>query len=265
MDLFALIIYLVTGATAGVLAGLLGIGGGAIIVPALIALFGHLHFDSTWAPHQAVATSLATIVATGSASAYAHHRHGAVVWGLLPSLGGGLLVGATLGALLGGQIAPLWLQRLFALFLLYTGARMLLVPSPITTQARLPGPAALAGSGVGFGTLSALLGVGGGILIVPFLARHGLALRQAVGTASACGVAIAIAGGLGFVIAGWGRPELPALSLGFLYWPAALAIILTSMPMATLGANLAHRLPTLLLKRVFASLLLVVSIGLLRG
>lgn len=264
MDPLALAAYLATGAVAGLLAGLLGIGGGALIVPALIAIFSYLHLDGLWAPHQAVATSLATIIATGTVSAYSHHRRGAVDWHTFRPLGPALLMGAGLGALFGSAIAPIWLQRLFALFLFYTGTRMLLgrqqtAPRPFPTQQRL------FGAGIGFGALAALLGVGGGILVVPFLARHGVALRRAVGTASACGVPIAAAGTLGFVVTGWERTGLPPHSLGFVYWPAALAVVATSMPLANLGARLAHRLPTAALRRVFALLLLLVGVGLLRG
>lgn len=264
LDILALAAFLATGAAAGLLAGLLGIGGGALIVPALIAIFGYLHLDGLWAPHQAVATSLATIIATGSVSAYSHHRRGSVDWRLFRLLGPALLLGAGLGAFAGGAIAPIWLQRLFALFLLFTGVRML-IGSGQAAQHPLPSSARVSGAGIGFGALSALLGVGGGILVVPFLARHGVSLRRAVGTASACGVPIALAGSLGFVIAGWGRSGLPAHSLGFVYWPAAVAIIATSMPLANLGARLAHRLPTSVLKRVFALLLLLIGLGLLRG
>jgi uncharacterized membrane protein YfcA len=260
----ALIAYLATGMVAGTLAGLLGIGGGAIIVPALIAIFGYLHLDGVWAPHQAVATSLATIIATGSTSAYSHHRRGAVDWRVFRILGVALLGGAGVGALLGGQIAPIWLQRLFALFLLLNGVRMLR-RSGTASLNELPARATMGAAGVAFGTVSALLGIGGGILVVPFLARHGVAMRRAVGTASACGVPIAVAGSIGFMIAGWGRSGLPEHSLGFVYWPAALAIIATSIPMANVGTRLAHRLPTTTLKRVFALLLIATGVGLLAG
>jgi len=264
VDPLALIAYLTTGAVAGLLAGLLGIGGGALIVPALIAIFSYLHLDSTWAPHLAVTTSLATIIATGSVSAYSHHRRGALDWAIFRVLGPALLIGAGIGACFGGEITPLWLQRLFALFLFYSGVRML-ARQPRTATKPLPTRPRLLGTGIGFGALSALLGVGGGVLVVPFLARHGIDLRRAVGTASACGVPIAAAGSLGFILAGWGRSGLPAQSLGFLYWPAAVAIVATSMPFANLGARLAHRLPTQALKRVFALLLLLVGVGLIRG
>lgn len=264
LDPISLAAFLATGALAGSLAGLLGIGGGAIIVPALIGIFGYLHLDGMWAPHQAVATSLATIIATGSVSAFSHHRRGALDWPVFRQLGPALLIGAGLGALAGGEITPVWLQRLFALFLLYTGARMLLRKQQATPKP-FPPPHRVLGAGVGFGVLSAVLGVGGGILVVPFLARHGVELRRAVGTASACGVPIAAAGSLGFIVSGWDRAGLPPHSIGFVYWPAVLAIVTTSMPFANLGTRLAHRLPTSSLKRVFALLLLLVGIGLLSG
>ncbi len=264
VDPVAIAAFLATGALAGLLAGLLGIGGGAIIVPALIGIFGYLHLDGVWAPHQAVATSLATIIATGSVSAYSHHRRNALDWPAFRQLGPALLIGAGLGALAGGQIAPIWLQRLFALFLLYTGARMLL-RKQLSAPRPFPLPPRVLGVGVGFGLLSAVLGVGGGILVVPFLARHGIELRRAVGTASACGVPIAAAGSLGFIISGWDRAGLPPHSFGFIYWPAVLAIVATSMPFANLGTRLAHRLPTSAVKRIFALLLLLVGVGLLHG
>lgn len=263
MEPLALIAYLATGAVAGTLAGLLGIGGGAIIVPALIAIFSYLHMDGIWAPHQAIATSLATIIATGSAAAYSHHRRGAVDWSMFRVLGGALLAGAGLGALLGGQIAPSWLQRLFALFLIFNGVRMLLQRQAAPRHTS-PGTAGMTAAGVTFGAIAALLGIGGGILVVPFLSRRGVAMRRAVGTASACGVPIATAGSIGFVIAGWGRSGLAEHSLGFVYWPAALAIAAASIPMANVGTRLAHRLPTAALKRIFAVLQLLVGIGLLQ-
>ena len=266
MDPFALPAFLATGALAGLLAGLLGIGGGALIVPALIAIFAYLPLATAWAPHQAVATSLATIVATGSASAYAHHRRGAVRWPVFRVLAPALLLGGAAGALASGLIAPWWLQRLFALFLLYMGARMLLRrPDARAAAAALAPGRAMAAVGAAFGAVSALLGIGGGVLVVPYLARRGLAMQQAVATASACGVPIALAGSLGFVAAGWERPGLPAGSLGFVYWPAALAILCASVPMAALGARLAHRLPTAALKRLFGAFLLLAAGELLIG
>lgn len=266
MEPIALFAFLGLGALAGVLAGLLGIGGGVVIVPALLWLFSHLALTGMdphagLIPQQAVATSLATVVATGSASALAHHRRGAVALRLVVRLLPGLLLGAWLGALAAAHLPATWLTRLFALFLCYSGARMIAQPE-VQAAARLPGALGLAAIGTGFSALSALLGIGGGTLLVPYLARRGVRMAHAVATAGACGVPLALAGSIGFVVAGWDRAGLPAQSLGFIYWPAALAIIAASVPLAPLGARLAHWLPTAVLKRLFGALLLLVALRL---
>jgi uncharacterized membrane protein YfcA len=259
-----LLAFTAIGAVAGLLAGLLGIGGGAVIVPALILLFTQLGFVEAWIPHLAVATSLVTVIATGAASTWAHQGRGAVSWQLVLRLAPWILLGAWLGAWIAGWLSAFWLKRLFALFLLYNALRMLHATPP-TPRSGLPSTPVLGGFATVFGALSALLGIGGGILIVPFLARHGVAMQRAVATSSACGVPLAMAGTLGFVLSGWGHDDLPAQSLGFIYWPAALSIMALSMPMATVGARLAHRLPTRTLRRIFGILLLLVGLQLLLG
>jgi uncharacterized membrane protein YfcA len=263
LEPLAALAFAAVGACAGLLAGLLGIGGGAVIVPALLVLLPAVGADSAWTPHQAVATSLATVVAAGSASALSHHRRGAVRWRLFRQLVPGILIGAAGGALLAGLLPSLWLKRLFALFLLVSGARLLLAGAARLGGRPFPGHAARLAAGGGIGALSAVLGIGGGIMLVPYLAHHGLPLRNAVATSSACGVPLALAGTLAFVVSGWQHPDLPAYSIGFVLWPAALAIAAAAVPMATVGARLAHRLPTFWLRRVFAVLLLVVGTRLL--
>jgi uncharacterized membrane protein YfcA len=253
--------YLATGAAAGLLAGLFGLGGGVILVPALIWVFGHMGVASDWIPHLAVGTSLATIIGTGGASAHAHHRRGAVRWDLFRRLAPGIVLGAWLGAALAGLLPELWLKRLFAVFLLYVGATLLLGSAAPAARA-LPGRLGLGLTGVGIGALSALVGIGGGTLTVPFLVRSGLDLRRAVATSAACGVPIAVAGAIGFVVMGWGRAGLPAGATGFVYWPAVLTILLASIPTAPLGARLAHGLPLAVLRRLFALLLLGVAVRL---
>jgi len=266
VDPIALLAFLSIGALAGLLAGLLGIGGGVVIVPALLWLFSHLSLagmdpQASLIPQQAVATSLATVMATGLASALAHHRRGAVELRLLVQLLPGLLLGAWLGALAAAHLPAAWLTRLFALFLFYSGARMVAQPS-VQAHASLPGTPGLAAAGTGFGALSALLGIGGGILVVPYLAGRGVRMAHAVATASACGVPLALAGSIAYMLSGWGRAGLPPHSLGFVYWPAALAIMAASVPLAPLGARLAHWLPTAVLKRLFGALLLLIALRL---
>jgi uncharacterized membrane protein YfcA len=262
MDLWELAAYLITGVASGVLAGLFGVGGGVVVVPALIFIFGGIGLAPDWIPHLAVGTSLAAIVATGAASAYAHHRRRAVRWDLVRSLAPGIVIGAWAGAALAGVLSDEWLKRLFGCFLLYVGGRMLLRRADAALWA-LPGTAGMLAAGAGIGALSALVGIGGGTITVPFLSRVGIDMRRAVATSSACGVPIAVAGALGFIAVGWGRHGLPAASTGFVYWPAVAAILAASVPMAPIGAHLAHRLPVDQLKRVFAALLLVLGARLL--
>ena len=263
MLLIELTAYLGIGAFAGVLAGLFGVGGGAVIVPALLLLFGALNLGGDWTAQLAVGTSLATIVGTGAASTLAHQRRGGVRWDIVWPLAPGIVVGALAGAVVAGWLPSAWLQRMFALFLAYVGTSLLLTrPAAVVVVLPLPGRGGLAGVGSGIGALSALVGIGGGTLTVPFLLRHGIAMRQAVGTSAACGLPIALAGALGFILSGWARSGLPALSSGFVYWPAVVAMLIASMPLAPLGARLAHTLPVALLKRLFGGLLLVMAVHL---
>jgi uncharacterized membrane protein YfcA len=256
--------HLVIGALSGLLAGLFGIGGGVIIVPALVFLFKETGMAPGWIAHLAVGTSLAAIVGTGLASTLAHHRCGGVRWDLVVRLGAGLVLGAGCGALLAGLVPQVWMTRAFALFLGFVGWRMLF-PRRIAKVRVLPGPLGIALAGSGIGALSALVGIGGGTLTVPFLNARGIGLREAVGTSAACGLPIALAGTLGFILVGWGRADLPSAATGFVYWPAVAAILLASMPTAPLGARLAHRLPVDVLRRAFGVLLLVVALRLAVG
>lgn len=256
--------YLGTGVVAGLIAGLLGVGGGVVVVPALVWLFAEAGFIEGWIFHLAVGTSLAILIGTGSASAYSHHRRGAVHWDLVRILVPGLVVGAWIGSAVAGLLDEAWLRRIFGLFMVYVGLSMLL------TRARgegrgLPGALGMRLAGTGIGSLSALLGIGGGVLTVPFLSRSGLDMRRAVATSAACGPPIALAGVLGFIAVGWGREGLPPGSTGFVYWPAVAGILLASAPSAPIGAHLAHSLPLPVLKRIFAVLVLAVAAKLLLG
>ena len=256
-----LIAYLAIGALSGVLAGLFGVGGGAVMVPALILLFGALGgIGGDWMAHLAVGTSLATIIGTGAASTLAHHRRGGVRWDIVRPLAPGIVIGALAGAALAGWIPSLWLQRIFAVFLAYVGVRLLMTSTTaVSAPHPLPGRAGLAATGGGIGLLSSLVGIGGGTLTVPFLSSRGIGMRQAVGTSAACGLPIAVAGALGFVLVGWGRSGLPDWSSGFVYWPAVSTMLIASIPTAPLGARLAHSLPVPLLKRLFGVLLLLIA------
>lgn len=250
--------YLLLGVAAGVAAGLLGVGGGLIIVPVLIWIFRGKGFDDALVVHLAVGTSLATIVATSISSIIAHHRRGAVRWRLVAQLSPGLLIGAWLGAVIAGMLPTIALQRIYACFVIFVGIRMLL-KAHAEGRWELPGWPGMGMAGGLIGAVSAIVGIGGGTMTVPFLNGCRLDMRQAVATSSACGLPIALAGALGFVIFGWDLNNLPSASLGYVYWPAALGILITSILFAPLGARLAHQVPVVGLKRAFALLLLVVG------
>jgi len=256
--------YLGTGVLAGSLAGLLGIGGGIIVVPILVWVFFEAGFAAQWGFHLAVGSSLATLVGTGGASAYSHHRRGAVRWELIRGLAPWLVMGAGIGAAGAWLLDAAWLRRLLGLFQIYVGLGMLFQrPSG---KAPMPsGVLRVALAGTGIGVLSALVGIAGGTLIVPFLTRSGLDMRRAIATSATCGPFIALAGALGFIAVGRGRAGLPPGSTGFVYWPAVVGILLTSVPCAPLGARLAHTLPVPVLQRIFAILVLAVAAKLLFG
>lgn len=256
-----LLIYLTAGAGAGTAAGLLGIGGGVIVVPLLLVLFGLEGIEASVAMHLAVGTSLGTIVFTTLGSALSHYRLGAVELPAFRRLGLGLVAGAAAGAALAGLLPAEALKRLFGAFLLLGVPLMLLKPVPERHGAGRP--AGMLAAGGGIGTLSAMLGVGGGILAVPYLIRQGLPMHRAVATSAACMVPLATCGALGFIAAGWGDPRLPAGATGFVYWPALLGIAAASLVASSAAARLAHRVPARLLQRLFALLLVVVGLRLL--
>jgi uncharacterized membrane protein YfcA len=254
--------YGVLGAFAGGLAGLLGVGGGLVIVPVLALLFHHAGIAPSVLMHLAIGTSLATIVFTSLSSVWAHHRRGAVRWEVFVALTPGIVVGALAGAWLADRLPSANLRTVFGLFELAVALQMglNLRPSP---QRRLPGRLGMGLAGGGIGTLSALVGIGGGTMTVPFLQWCNVPMRQAVATSAACGLPIAVAGAVGFLLAGQGEVELPAASSGYIYWPAFFGIVAMSMLFAPLGARLAHALPAPLLKRFFAAFLLLLALRML--
>lgn len=243
--------YVVLGVFAGVIAGLLGVGGGLIIVPILVSLFVLQGFPSPVIMQLAVGTSLATIVFTSLSSMRAHHRRGAVNWPVMAQLSMGIVVGAWLGGVLAEWMGGLLLAALFGLFELTVAGQMAFGRPPAPHRVT-PGRLRNVVAGVVIGAVSALLGIGGGTLTVPYLVWHNVDVRQAVGTSSACGLPIALIGALGFVLVGWNVGALPPGSTGYVYWPAVIAISIASVASAPLGARLAHRLQQKNLKMVFA-------------
>ncbi|MEE3168785.1 MAG: sulfite exporter TauE/SafE family protein [Pseudomonadota bacterium] len=256
---FVLASYLALGAFAGTLAGLFGIGGGLIIVPVLIFSFDLQGMDPDITPHLAVGTSLATIMFTSVSSIRSHHLHGAVRWELFRPMVIGIVVGALAGAWTASLLSGRALELTIGVFVIVMSLKMFFQVDPKSDRG-LPGSRGLTVAGGGIGWASAIFGVGGGTLTVPYLVWRNVTMQQAVGTSAACGLPIAIAGTLGNIWTGWQNPALPGLSVGFIYLPALVGVILTSVFFARVGANLAHRLNANRLKRIFSIMLLLVGL-----
>lgn len=252
---------LIVGVFVGIIAGLLGVGGGVIIVPVIVWLY-HDSFPSSHLMQIALGTSLATIVATSLSSIYAHHRHQAILWSVVARLTPGIIVGAWVGAWIADMLSSDLLHRGFAIFLFLVAAQMGLGKPPAPHR-QLPGVFGMSLVGSVIGVVSSLVGIGGGSLTVPFLAWCNIAIRNAVATSSACGFPVAVAGAAGFIINGLNTPNLPTWSLGYIYIPAFLAIVPTSLLFAPVGARLAHTLPTITVKRFAAIFLMIVAIKML--
>ncbi|MGH8529882.1 MAG: sulfite exporter TauE/SafE family protein [Nevskiales bacterium] len=262
--LTTLAIYLVTGAVAGLMAGLFGVGGGMIMVPALAFVLPAQGTDTAITMQVAIGTSLAVISATSISSMRRHHQHQAVLWPVFRAMAAGLAIGAVAGAFLADVLPSRALAQIVGVGALLTALQMWLDLKPQGHTA-LPGTPALATAGGVIGTLSSLIGIGGGSLTVPFLCWCSVPVRQAVGTAAACGVPIAWAGAIGFLLAGLGEPGRPDWSLGYVSVPGFLGIAVASVFTAPQGASLAHRLSPKLLKRSFALLLTLIGLQMLFG
>ena len=255
------VLYPLLGTFAGVLAGLMGIGGGLVIVPGLLFLFHLQGFDTPFLSHMAIGTSLAIIVPTAISSLWAHHRRGAVDWPVFLRLTPGLMTGALAGAWLASQFSTGVLKALFGAFLLLVAFQMLSGIAPGKGVAQQGHPGLFIPVGVAIGTVSGLVGIGGGTMTVPFLVWRGKTLPMAVATSAACGLPIAIAGALGFML--MGRALGAGFSTGFVYWPAVIAVGALAVLAAPLGARMAHNLPVPLMKKGFALLLFVVGLRLI--
>ncbi len=239
-------------------AGLLGIGGGLVLVPALSLMFEAQHLGGAQGLHLALGTSMAAILYTAAASAHAHHTHGAVNMGIVYSMTPGLLLGTLLGALFAGSVPQSYLAIFFALFVYFAAAQMLLDFKPKAAR-QLPGRAGLTLAGGIIGAISSLVSIGGGTLSVPFMLWHHIPFKQAIGTSAALGLPIALGGTVGYVATGLALHSLPDGTLGFVYLPALFMLIFGSAFTAPLGAKATHRLPLQPLRRGFALLLLILA------
>ena len=256
------VVFAVAGVLAGITAGLFGVGGGVVIVPALDLVFAALGYPEQTSHHVALGTSLATIVFTSISSARAHHKRGAVRWDILKGITPGILAGTLAGAWIASALPTVPLKAFFVLFLFYVSVQMFLDIKP-KAEREIPGFKGLTGVGGGIGVVSALVGIGGGTMSVPFMAFCNVPMHSAVGTASAIGFPIALAGTIGFITGGLGAENLPPSTLGYVSIPALVGIATMSFLSAPYGAKLAHSLPVKTLKKVFAGFLLLMAVRML--
>ncbi|HST44159.1 MAG TPA: sulfite exporter TauE/SafE family protein [Luteimonas sp.] len=250
------------GAVAGVLAGLLGVGGGLVLVAALVWLLPLHGVPADAVVHAALATSLASIVLTAMSSAYAHHRRGSVLWATVGWMLPGLLVGGWLGSLVAVRLDGDALAWCVAGYCFVAGMQMLFGGTRRGGGDIAPVGAGMTAAGTAIGAVSAVVGIGGGSMTVPLLVWRGVAAVRAVGTSSACGVAIGIGSALGYAL---NAPAgaLPEHAIGYVYLPAAVGVALASVLSAPLGTRLAHAISGPTLRRVFAVFLICVGISLL--
>lgn len=262
--LVSLVAYVLCGAVAGVLAGLLGVGGGIVLVPLMVAIFPTVGVPAQYVQQMALGTSLASIMITSISSARAHNARGAVHWDIFKAITPGILVGTFFGGLVATHMPTMFLKIFFICFILFVSAQMLSNYRPPASR-DLPGKMGTAGVGGVIGLVSSFVGIGGGTLSVPFMTFCNVPLHHAVGTSAAIGFPIAVAGTLGFIVGGWGRPDLPAMSLGFVNLWALLGIATASFMTAPLGAKLSHALPADKLKKGFACFLILVALKMIWG
>lgn len=256
--------YLALGAFAGFFAGLLGVGGGAVMVPLLALMFSAQQFPEAHLMHLALGTSMATIIFTSISSLRAHHAHGAVLWPVVKTIAPGIVLGTLIGAQFAARVPTKPLAIFFTVFMSYVAVQMIANVKPKPSR-ELPGAVGMFGVGCGIGGISSLVAIGGGSLSVPFMTWCNVKMHNAIGTSAAIGFPIALAGTIGYMIGGYGVGDLPAGSFGFIYLPALAGTVLASVVVAPLGARLAHTLPVATLKKTFAIVIIALLAKMLHG
>lgn len=254
MDWQLIPLYLAIGCVVGFLAGLLGVGGAMTMIPVLTIIFTHENFPPAHIVHIAIATSLATIAFTALSSMRAHARRGAVLWHVVWGLAPGIVVGSLVGPQFVAGMSSAALSAAFGVFAGTSAIQMLLSRKPKAVR-ELPGTMGLFGVGATIGVVSSMVGAGGAFLSVPFMTWCNVRIHNAVATSAALGFPIALAGTVGYIVAGSRQEGLPPYTLGYIYLPALAGIVVASMLVAPFGATLAHRWPVLKLRRAFAALL----------
>jgi uncharacterized membrane protein YfcA len=254
------VLLLATGVVAGLVAGLLGVGGGIVVVPVLFHVFTELGVDPAVRMHLAVGTSLATIVVTAWRSVTSHRAHGSVDEALLRSWVAPVLLGVALGSATAGAVSGATLTGVFASVALAVAVQMAFGRESWRLAAALPTGVGRLAIGGGIGFFSVLMGLGGGTLGVPILALFGVPIHRAVGTAAGLGLVIAIPGAAVFAGSGWSAPGLPPCSIGYVNALGFALIVPATAVAAPYGARLANAAPVPVLRRLFAAFLALTSL-----
>lgn len=256
------IAFLILGLVVGFMAGLLGIGGGGIMVPVLTTIFLAQGVPVEQVVHLALGTSMASIVVTSFASMRAHKQRNGILWDVFKVMAIGVVIGTFAATFLATYMKSEHLALFFSIFMAYVSLQMAIDKKPKPTR-EVSGPKGLFFAGSIIGSISALVSIGGGSLTVPYLVWQNVDLKKAIGTSAAIGFPLSIAGTLGYIINGLSQSASSDMMLGFVYLPGVVLISLASFFTAPLGAKVAHKLPVAKLKKVFALLLIALSIKML--
>jgi len=258
-------VYILAGIIAGLVSGIMGIGGGIVVVPALAFIFTHkANVPPDLIMQMAAGTSLAIMLFTAQSSIREHYKQGIILWGVYQRLWPGIVLGAISGALLSNQLSTFWLRMIFGFFMLFVAIKMLfdLNKAELTVH-RFP-PVWINGLITYLiGAIAGLLGVGGGALAVPYLHYCNLEIKKIAPISALSTLTVAIVGTLVFIYTGTKASGLPAYSSGFVYWPAVLCIAIPSSFLAPFGAKLTYIVPVKQLKYGFILLLILTAIDLL--
>ncbi len=258
------LLLLAIGGVAGVISGLLGVGGGIVLVPALLHTFAGLGYDGPKIMQVCLATSLGTMLFTSSRALRGHARRGAVDAALLRGWAPAIGIGALAGVLAADRLPSDALVLIFGVLGLALGVQIGFGRDAPRPGAAMPTGALRAGAGAAVGFLSVLMGIGGGSFGVPLLRHFGAPIHRAVGTASGFGLIIAVPSALGFLLSGWGAPGRPPGTVGLVNLPALALVVAASAPATALGVRLAHALDPKPLRRVFAAFIIVMALNMLR-
>jgi uncharacterized membrane protein YfcA len=259
-------LYIFAGIFAGLMSGLLGIGGGLVVVPALLLLFRHnSEIPAQLSMHIAAGTSLAVMMFTSQASIRAHYKLEVILWSVYRRLAGGIIVGTALGGIGAKFIPTTWLIVLLIIFLLVVAFKMLFNPEVKVARDNFPNRTINAIVSFIIGFKSGLLGVGGGLLIIPYLTYCGIELRKIAPISSLCTMTVSVIGTITFILTGLNEVNLPPYSTGFVYWLAVVCVAIPSALVAPWGARLTYVLPTKQLRYVFIAILLLTVVDLIRN